>query len=172
MDKGERYMDYRPLDIDDAQQFLKLNKELDESGYMLYAPGERKMSVEEQQQLIHKITEDPSSDLLVGEENGEITGFILMKGNELERNRHAAYLALGVKEAWRGQGIGKALLRQAFRWAREKGVSRLELTVLKGNKTAIHMYKQMGFKIEGEKVHSLKIDGEYRNEYYMYKLLK
>ncbi|WP_347861159.1 GNAT family N-acetyltransferase [Salimicrobium sp. PL1-032A] len=165
-------MDYRPLNIDDAEQFLKFNIEMGKSGYMLYAPGERKMSVEEQQQLIHKITEDPASNLLIGEEEGGITGFIMMKGNELERNRHSAYFALGVKEESRGQGIGKELLRQAFKWAREKGVSRLELTVRKDNKTAIHMYKQMGFKIEGEKVHSLKIGGEYLNEYYMYKLLK
>ncbi|SIS47910.1 GNAT family N-acetyltransferase [Salimicrobium flavidum] len=165
-------MEYRALDIDDAKQFLKFNKELDESGFMLYAPGERVMSENEQRQLIKKITEDSSTALIIGENEGEITGFIMLKGNELERIRHSAYLALGVKEEWRGHGVGKDLLRQGFKWARERGVSRLELTVLKNNRAALHLYKQMGFKIEGEKVNSLKIDGEYRNEYYMYKLLK
>ncbi|WP_010531391.1 GNAT family N-acetyltransferase [Lentibacillus jeotgali] len=49
--------------------------------------------------------------------------------------------------------------------------TRLELTVIKDNMKAVKLYQKMGFQIEGEKVHSLIIDGQPANEYYMYKLV-
>ncbi len=165
-------MECRLVETGDALAFLELSKELDESGNMLYAPGEREISVKEQEEMIRNVNEDRSTDLFISEENEEITGFIMLRGSALERARHCAYIALGVKESQRGKGTGKQLLRRGFRWARERGVTRLELTVLTHNAAAIHLYRQMGFKIEGEKVNSLKIEGEYINEYYMYKLLK
>jgi RimJ/RimL family protein N-acetyltransferase len=58
-----------------------------------------------------------------------------------------------------------------FQWAKEKEISRLELTVIKDNVKAFNLYKKMGFILEGEKVHSLIIDGLPVNEYYLYKLL-
>ncbi|MFC3899743.1 hypothetical protein [Aliicoccus persicus] len=41
-------MEIRQLKEEDAEQFLELNKQLDDTGYMLYDPGERQMNVEEQ----------------------------------------------------------------------------------------------------------------------------
>jgi RimJ/RimL family protein N-acetyltransferase len=58
-----------------------------------------------------------------------------------------------------------------FVWAKDVGISRLGLTVIKGNTKAFNLYKKMGFVLEGEKVHSLKINGEFVNEYYLYNLL-
>lgn len=54
---------------------------------------------------------------------------------------------------------------------KEIEISRLELTVIKDNIKAFNLYRKMGFILEGEKVHSLIINGEPVNEYYLYKLL-
>lgn len=56
-------------------------------------------------------------------------------------------------------------------WAKNKGMTRLGLTVIKNNKKAFHLYRKLGFSLEGEKINSLMINGRPMNEYYMYKLL-
>ncbi|KHF26789.1 putative acetyltransferase YhhY [Anoxybacillus sp. BCO1] len=63
------------------------------------------------------------------------------------------------------------LLTELERWAREKGVHRLELTVVIDNAPAISLYQKMGFEQEGVKRHSLNINGRYVDEYCMAKLL-
>ena len=40
------------------------------------------------------------------------------------------------------------------------------------NERAIRLYKKMGFEIEGTKKHSLFVNGQYVDEYYMAKILQ
>lgn len=37
----------RPIEIGDAEELLELNRRIDESGFMLHEPGERKRTVEQ-----------------------------------------------------------------------------------------------------------------------------
>lgn len=161
----------RPLEVADAKHFLNLSKEVDNSNYMLYAPGERKTTIEQQQRFVERISADEYSMFFVAEVDGKLVGFIGAMGSHLERTKHAARLVLGVLEAYQGQGIATRLFQQVFEWAEEKSISRLELTVMKDNVKAFQLYRKMGFVLEGEKVHALMIDGEPVNEYYLYKLV-
>ncbi len=63
------------------------------------------------------------------------------------------------------------LFQRLFEWAKEMKLTRLELTVMKTNAKAYQLYRNLGFTVEGEKIHSLLVDGEPVNEYYLYKLL-
>lgn len=45
--KGRTIMIIRPIEASDVEDFLKLSKKIDESGFMLYEPGEREMTVEQ-----------------------------------------------------------------------------------------------------------------------------
>ena len=47
----------------------------------------------------------------------------------------------------------------------------LELTVMTHNTAGIALYKKQGFAIEGTKRHSLLINGQFIDEFYMSKLL-
>lgn len=76
-----------------------------------------------------------------------------------------------MQDAYQGQGVASKLFVELFDWAKEVGITRLGLTVIKDNTKAFNLYRKMGFVLEGEKVHSLMIDGEPVNEYYLYKLL-
>lgn len=58
-----------------------------------------------------------------------------------------------------------------IQWAKKSQLHRLELTVIEHNEQAVHLYKKMGFEVEGVKRNSLLIDGQYVNELYMAKLL-
>ncbi|WP_217587461.1 GNAT family N-acetyltransferase [Lentibacillus saliphilus] len=161
----------RPIAVSDAKQFLELSKKIDASGFMLYEPGERETTVEQQRKSIERILSEKKSIFFVAEVEGEIVGFIAALGGTLKRNQHSAYLVLGILEAYQGRGIATQLFHQVFEWAKEIDISRLELTVIKDNIKALNLYRKMGFIIEGEKVHSLIINGKPVNEYYLYKLL-
>ncbi|WP_407927862.1 GNAT family N-acetyltransferase [Gracilibacillus suaedae] len=48
---------------------------------------------------------------------------------------------------------------------------RMELTVAASNRSAVALYKKIGFEIEGTKRKALLVENEYLDEYYMAKLL-
>ncbi|KAA9021837.1 GNAT family N-acetyltransferase [Niallia endozanthoxylica] len=161
----------RPIEVSDAENFLELSKKIDESGFMLFEPGERQTTVEQQRKSIERFLSEPNSIFFVAEIENKLVGFIVAIGSNLKRNRHSTNIVLGVLEDSRGQGIATKLFYKVFEWAKEVGISRLGLTVIKDNNKAFNLYRKMGFVLEGERVQSLKINGEFVNEYYLYKLL-
>ena len=57
---------------------------------------------------------------------------------------------LYVKEAWRGKGIGKALLNRVLDFARQNGCKRVRWQVLNWNTPAIEFYRKMGVTLDDE----------------------
>lgn len=161
----------RPIEVSDAENFLELSKKIDESGFMLFEPGERQTTVEQQRKSIERILSEPNTIFFVAEIENKLVGFMAVIGSNLKRNRHSANIVLGVLDDYRGQGIATKLFNKAFEWAKEVGISRLGLTVIKDNNKAFNLYRKMGFVLEGERLHSLKINGVFVNEYYLYKLI-
>lgn len=165
------FMIIRTIRENDAQKFLNMLKKLDsETKNMMYEPGERKTTVDEMKRKIRNIY-DTNSLLLVVEENENVIGFLSAERGFANRIKHSAYIVVGILSDYRGKGIGTKLFEQLEKWAIENGITRLELTVMVHNDTAIRLYKKMGFKIEGVKERSLIIDGKYIDEYYMAKLI-
>lgn len=161
----------RPIEVRDAEHFLELCKKIDESGFMLFEPGERQTTVEQQSKSIERMLSEPNKMIFVAETENKLVGFLAVIGGDVKRNRHSANVVLGVLEDYQGQGIATKLFNKAFEWAKEVGISRLGLTVMKGNDKAFNLYRKMGFVLEGERVQSLRVNGEFVNEYYLYKLL-
>ncbi len=54
---------------------------------------------------------------------------------------------LAVLPAWRGRGVGRALLRAAEAEARRRGACKLTLEVLSGNTTAAALYASEGYAL-------------------------
>jgi ribosomal protein S18 acetylase RimI-like enzyme len=76
---------------------------------------------------------------------------------------HAGHLGMGVKQGFRGMGIGKKLLTAALNKALEKKLERVELEVFASNKIAIKLYEKAGFVVEGVKEKARKLDGVYED---------
>ena len=51
-----------------------------------------------------------------------------------------------VRSEWRGEGVGRALLGHAQKFAQQSGVKRLVLETSEGNTLAQKLYQEMGFK--------------------------
>jgi ribosomal protein S18 acetylase RimI-like enzyme len=80
---------------------------------------------------------------------------------------HIGVLGMGVLAAYRGQGIGRALISIALNKARLKGLTRIELTVREKNLSAIALYEKFGFVAEGIHKNGVCIDGKYENHVFM-----
>lgn len=56
---------------------------------------------------------------------------------------------IGVDPDYRSQGIGKKLIKEAEKWAREQNATKLFVSAYWGNKRAIGFYKKIGFYESG-----------------------
>lgn len=163
----------REIEIEDASSFLQLSKQLDEeTKFMLYEPGERKTTAEQQEKMIHRFIENEYATIFVAVEDERVVGFILVNGNNIQRKRHVATIVIGILQEYNGRGIGTRLFKEVEKWAKLHDVWRLELTVMAHNTRAQALYKKAGFEKEGVKKAALIIDGKGIDEYEMAKLLK
>lgn len=162
----------RKIEKTDSGQFLELCRRLDEeTKFMLFEPGERKSSVEQTEKMISSVVETENSSIFVCEYDGRLIGQMGVMGGRNARNRHSGYIVVGILQEFAGKGIGTKFFQAAEEWAKSVNITRLELTVMTHNEQAVALYKKMGFEIEGRKVHSLIVDGQYVDEYYMGKLI-
>jgi putative acetyltransferase len=89
---------------------------------------------------------------VVAEADGQVIGLL-----HVEASRHGyGDLGMLVDRAWRGRGVGSALLAAAARWARERGLHKLCLEVFAHNAAALAAYRKAGYREEGRRA------GQYR----------
>jgi RimJ/RimL family protein N-acetyltransferase len=166
------YFHIREAALTDAEYLVIFFEKLDsETHYMLFEPGERNKSIEEQEQLLKDIVGSDSKVLFVVESNGDVVGFAAATGGLANRNRHSAFIAIGVLQAYWRRGIGRQLLQFIESWAKEHDINRLDLNVSPHNHRAIDLYEKFGFARAGIKRNSLLVDGQYISEVYMDKLI-
>jgi RimJ/RimL family protein N-acetyltransferase len=165
-------MNIRAIRESDSEQFLLLGQSLDqETQFMMLEPGERTFSIEEQRQRIKSVLSQDNQMIFVVEHENRLVGFLGAFGRSFHRNRHCAYIVIGILQDFAGQGLGRQLFEALESWAINRKIHRLELTVMCHNERATHLYQKMGFKTEGIKQDSLWVNGRYVDEYYMAKIL-
>ncbi len=98
--------------------------------------------------------------VFVAEADGRVVGRLSVARDQHPASSHVADLGLMVAADRRGRGIGRALLVAAVDWAREAGVTKLELHVFPWNEPAIRLYERFGFEREGVRRGHYLRDGE------------
>lgn len=162
----------REINVDDAEKFATLMKEVEASSdFMLMEPGERQTTPLQQEKALQSIAQTSHSTILVAEEEGKLIGYLIVIGGDVKRKKHSAYVVVGILKAHRGKGVGTALFQNLDHWARAHKIMRLELTTVTQNQAGVALYRKSGFEIEGTKRNSLIIGGKPYDEYYMAKLL-
>ena len=94
----------------------------------------------------------PAAECVVGEVGGEVVAFALFFSNfSTFLAKPGLYLEdLYVRPAFRGGGLGKALLEHLARLAAERGCGRFEWSVLDWNVDAIGFYEKFGATVMPE----------------------
>ncbi|MFD9625005.1 GNAT family N-acetyltransferase [Peribacillus muralis] len=164
-------MEIRSASRQDCDKLAALFNHVEDSGYMLFNPGERNATNIQMEKQIEQIEKNPHSAFLVAASGHELHGYLLLVGSRLERTRHSAKIVIGIKESDRGKGIGTRLFEDMEKFARQNGIRRLELTVIASNVRALSLYEKMGFQQEGVKRESLFFAGKYHDEYFLSKIL-
>ena len=97
----------------------------------------------------------------IADDDGEVAGQALWFTNfSTFRGRNGLYLEdLYVRPAFRGRGIGKALLAHLARECAARGWPRMEWVVLDWNQPAIDFYRSLGAEI-AEDWRLCRLDGE------------
>ena len=138
---------------------------------MLFEADERPNDINRVKAMINQSINGDNL-LLIATEDDNIIGFLSAQRGIIRKIKHTAYIVVGIREKFRGKGIGKKLFCELDLWAKENNISRLELTVMCPNSMAKQLYEKNGFEVEGTKRNSIFMNGKYIDEYYMSKIYK
>ncbi|MBR6400808.1 MAG: GNAT family N-acetyltransferase [Firmicutes bacterium] len=109
----------------------------------------------------------------VCEENGEILGLYILHPNNVGRCGHISNASYAVKSNQRGRGIGRKLVTDCLKKAKELRFGILQFNaVVKTNLSARHLYESLGFTALGTIPKGfLMKNGEYEDIVVFYKEL-
>jgi ribosomal protein S18 acetylase RimI-like enzyme len=118
------------------------------------------VSSDKWRQVLVEFAENGRAFSLLAVTGDEVVGMLDLKAGKWPAIRHTATLSVSVLQAWRGRGIGRALLSMALAETRGwTGFCRLELEVVPWNEAAIALYQSHGFQIEGVKKGAVPLRG-------------
>jgi GNAT superfamily N-acetyltransferase len=96
------------------------------------------------------LIENTDGVIFVAEDNNKIIGYLAGDIKNATSWRKKMKIVEGesmfVLPEYRSQGIGSKLFEEFFKWAKEKGATRVSLTASFANVKAIKFYKKLGFK--------------------------
>lgn len=79
--------------------------------------------------------------MFVAIDGGRLVGI----ATEHQQEPYGHMIGMIVDEAYRGRGVGRALLERIIQWARDEGLPHLSLAVFPHNERAIALYRSCGF---------------------------
>jgi L-amino acid N-acyltransferase YncA len=86
----------------------------------------------------------------VAEKGGTVVGTYILRPNQLGPGSHVANAAFIVASNAQGSGVGRAMAEHCLAEARQMGFRAMQFNfVVSTNTRAIHLWKQLGFKIVG-----------------------
>lgn len=130
----------RPATVMDAPLLLKLIRELAE-----YERQPEGVVIQEDALIKDGFGSQPKFRALIAEWGGQAVGYALFFGFYSSWKGPGIFLEdLFVREAFRGRGIGRALLSEVARAARQEGCVGIRWEVLDWNESAIKFYKSLG----------------------------
>ncbi len=105
--------------------------------------------------------------------DNQIIGFCGVSKIEYPVQSHVANTGIMLAKDYRGIGLGKFIMELVMREAKRKlRLKIIKLTVFAANKSAIKLYKSLGFKESGRIPKAFNHRNKYYDEITMYKQLK
>jgi RimJ/RimL family protein N-acetyltransferase len=146
-------------DSDAASANDAVNAIAAEKWYLATVDG---FSLEETRTFLRKVVDGALPQVLAVVED-EVVGFCDIIPNTAQGFTHVGRLGMGVRSAWRRQGIGRRLLDACLTLARNAGIEKVELEVFTDNLAAARLYESFGFSEEGIKIRGRKLENRYQD---------
>ena len=105
--------------------------------------------------------DDPDQALFVAEVDGTVVGLVRVQVHErlespdvpaLAPQRYAMVQELVVAQAHQRRGIATRLMTKAHRWARDRGVTEVGLSVYEFNQAALRLYRKLGYSTDSRRL--------------------
>jgi len=118
----------------------------EETDYLLTYPDENHFTVDGERRFLTEKEDSDNEIELCAVLAGEIVGTAgLESAGRCDKLKHRAQFGIGVRKAYWGLGIGRALTDACIECARNAGYAQLELEAVSENDRAIALYKSAGF---------------------------
>jgi RimJ/RimL family protein N-acetyltransferase len=133
----------------DAAELVAMAREIgaEPEGWLIATSDWR--SAGHERRYLRSVRHTPHAAVYVAEAPEGLVGRLSLARDPHPASSHVADLGLMVASSHRRRGIGRMLLEQAVEWARQTGISKLELHVFPHNAPALALYESFGFVREG-----------------------
>ena len=168
---GDAYSIAPPTAEDTPQLVGLMNALAEERNGLFIVPVDPITGAAQLQAHLAEIAVSGNETVMVAKIGDDLVGLASATRGMHPARRGNVDIGVGVGAAWRGCGIGTALMLALEHWADGAGIRRLQLTVVTTNAPAIALYRRLGFAIEGVlEVHAER-DGSLFDEFIMAKIL-
>jgi RimJ/RimL family protein N-acetyltransferase len=148
-------------------------EQIDNETEFLGVPGEGHPWDGRFDEELARLEDRGSGMVLLALDRGVIVGYLSAFAGWYERQRGTVFIAVvGLRETYRGRGIGTRLFSATEEWARRQGAWRLELRVSSLNGRGQALYRKCGFANEGAIRAGVLRDGVWTDDFWMGKLLE
>ena len=157
--KDGRLLVIRTAETDDALATLDLYRSVVAEGrFTLLEPDELKRDEKGERGAISADLKAPQWVRVIAEVDHRVVGMARVRGGELNRTSHFGEVdSVWVYEEERRKGIGTALMEEIVSWAVSNPViEKLGLFVFSTTESAVRLYEQCGFVIEGRAPRDIK----------------
>jgi len=149
----------REARIDEAGELITTVKTfLGDSDYLLMNKEEFNPTVEDEIRWLQSFSKNPNSLFIIAVANGKIVATSDITSGNVQKIAHTASIGISIISEYRGMGLGTVMMQTAIDWAKRKtNLEILWLNVFAANEPAIHIYKKLGFVIEGRQKDYFKL---------------
>lgn len=153
----------------DASALLQHVKKVgDESDFLTFSGSEFNYSLAEEEAIIEKHRQNPNQIFLLGFVNGEVVSVMNVEASQKPRLQHIGEFGISVVKAHWGKGVGSAMIQYMIGWSKDSDIIRkINLRVVEKNTSAIRLYQNLGFKMEGKITRDFWVNGEFQDCYLM-----
>ncbi len=116
------------------------------SDFLVTLPEEWSNDVGEMRRRIIEHRDAPNHIMLLAEADGHLVGELTFHASRRKRMSHHGQFGLSVAAAWRGRGVGRALILTLLDWAAaHPTIEKVRLGVFATNARAHALYIRLGF---------------------------
>ena len=148
--------------VKDAEKIIEYLKQVSyESANLLREPEEVRMTLEFEQEFLTRVLSSNHEVMFSVWDQNNLISLAGFHGSDLNRISHRVSLGISVLKEYQAQGLGTKLMELLCEKAKLMGKTKIELDVREDNLDAIHIYKKVGFIIEGTRKNGIKDKDKY-----------
>ncbi len=162
---GDLTYTIRPARNDDFEGLVQTIRDVSSDGTYVVAESIAEQLLYEDAVTRHNTVE--SRVFFVATVDGEVIGWCHLDLPQLDKLRETAQLTVGVRERYRGNGVGSQLMQRGLDWAKANGYRKLYNSVPAITESAMVFLEEHGWNTEGIRKNHYTIDGQEVDEVMM-----